>query len=197
MSPLFRRKPPGPAAAGGRVAREKSGAHIVSSDSDWVPEDVQEAERKANTGPVQPQDWLPPGLPERTSDPPTSARKRSTVRELPPEQQVEELRRERRELQRELEEARAELEATREQAPFASAPAHEHDASPVSDGVRININTAGVAELMRLPGVGERAAQRIIELREERGPFRALGGLLAVEGFHPDRIRRLADHATV
>src|SRR5262245_14454463 len=36
----------------------------------------------------------------------------------------------------------------------------------------VNINTAGVKELMTLSGVGRKAAERIVAHREARGPFK-------------------------
>lgn len=50
-----------------------------------------------------------------------------------------------------------------------------------ADGV-VNVNEAGREELMLLPRVGEVVAQRIIEHREENGPFKAASDLLLVRG---------------
>lgn len=66
-----------------------------------------------------------------------------------------------------------------------------------SPGGRININSAGIDELVQLPGVGRRAAERIVAHREAHGPFGSLDDLHAVEGWHAERIRRIADSATV
>jgi competence protein ComEA len=35
----------------------------------------------------------------------------------------------------------------------------------------VNINTAGVKELMTLEGIGEKVAEKIVEYRAEHGPF--------------------------
>ena len=45
-------------------------------------------------------------------------------------------------------------------------------------GERININTAGEAELQRLPGIGQERAQAIIAWRETHGSFSACRELL-------------------
>jgi competence protein ComEA len=50
---------------------------------------------------------------------------------------------------------------------------------------------------MQLPGVGRRAAERIVSHREANGGFTSLDGLSAIEGFHAERIRRIAGGATV
>ncbi len=46
----------------------------------------------------------------------------------------------------------------------------------------ININTAGIDELVRLPGIGEKTADKIIKLRTERGKFKGLAELMDVKG---------------
>ncbi len=54
------------------------------------------------------------------------------------------------------------------------------EASP-GDG-RVNINTASRAELMTLPNIGEVLAERIVEYREENGPFFCPEELMNVPG---------------
>jgi comEA protein len=46
----------------------------------------------------------------------------------------------------------------------------------------INVNTADVNELTRLPGIGEKTAEKIIELRKQRGKFKNLDELMDVKG---------------
>ena len=46
----------------------------------------------------------------------------------------------------------------------------------------ININLASINELTMLPGIGEKTAEKIIELRTERGKFNRLDDLLDVKG---------------
>ena len=46
----------------------------------------------------------------------------------------------------------------------------------------ININTAGINELTMLPGIGEKTAEKIIELRIERGRFKRIEELMDVRG---------------
>jgi competence ComEA-like helix-hairpin-helix protein len=84
--------------------------------------------------------------------------------------------------------------------PAARAPQPVPAPVPVavaaSDGA-ININTASADQLMQLPGVGRRAAERIVAHREANGSFASLEELSAIEGFHGERIRRLGEAATV
>ncbi|HEX6714073.1 MAG TPA: helix-hairpin-helix domain-containing protein [Thermoleophilaceae bacterium] len=95
---------------------------------------------------------------------------------------------------------RRDAEDEEEAAAVAPAPPLAPVAEPapaVIDGKKVNINSAPIAELMTLPGVGPRAAERIVEWREEYGAFKSLDELDEVEGFHGDRIRRLIGHAEV
>ena len=55
---------------------------------------------------------------------------------------------------------------------------------PLAPADRIDLNRAGVAELMRLPGVGEKKAQAIVALRT-RQPFRKPEDVVAVKGLGP------------
>ncbi len=45
----------------------------------------------------------------------------------------------------------------------------------------ININTASVSDLEKLPGVGKVLAERIVEHRENYGPFRRAEHLLVLQ----------------
>ncbi len=60
--------------------------------------------------------------------------------------------------------------------------------------VRINVNTAGAAELDLLPGIGPALAQRIIESRTATGPFRSLADLGRVSGIGDKTLEKLAPH---
>jgi len=46
----------------------------------------------------------------------------------------------------------------------------------------ININSAGIEELVMLPGIGEKTAEKILLLRKERGKFRKLDEIMDVKG---------------
>lgn len=47
---------------------------------------------------------------------------------------------------------------------------------------KLDINSATVEELMRLPGIGKVRAFEIVEMREKMGGFRTLEDLMCVEG---------------
>lgn len=62
--------------------------------------------------------------------------------------------------------------------------------APVST-VTINLNTASVAELERLPGVGPVLAERITTYRKEHGHFRRAEHLMMVRGISDRKFREL------
>jgi ATP-binding cassette subfamily B protein len=61
----------------------------------------------------------------------------------------------------------------------------------------ININEARADELVRLPGVGRRAAARIVAERDRNGPVESVADLTRVERFDEARVRRVSAKATV
>lgn len=58
-------------------------------------------------------------------------------------------------------------------------------------GVAININTASLNELQRIPHVGEKVAARIIEHRDINGPFRRVEHLMLIQGISDKRFRKI------
>ena len=67
--------------------------------------------------------------------------------------------------------------------------------SAYSDG-KIDINKATVSQLMILPGIGETLAQRIIEFRQQNGPFRSTADLAMVEGIGNKKLEAIAQFIT-
>lgn len=63
--------------------------------------------------------------------------------------------------------------------------------------VPVNINTATVEQLETLPRIGPALAARIVAYREERGPFRSVEDLAAVEGISPQMVDELRSLVTV
>ncbi len=92
-------------------------------------------------------------------------------------------------------------------APVVSAPATEpedgeagpEDARPDSllPGERIDINTAGAADLARLPQIGASRAQAIIDWREENGGFQTIEDLMQVKGIGEGIFGQVRDYITV
>jgi competence protein ComEA len=78
----------------------------------------------------------------------------------------------------------------------APGVAAEADLAGAGSGGLLNLNSATVAELDALPGVGPVLAQRIVEHRE-RGPFASVDELDDVPGIGPARAAELAQLVTV
>ncbi len=62
---------------------------------------------------------------------------------------------------------------------------------PFEPGETIDPNVAGDVELDRLPGVGAARALRIVQEREENGPFASVEDLARVPGIGPASVERL------
>ncbi|HSC77681.1 MAG TPA: helix-hairpin-helix domain-containing protein [Candidatus Acidoferrales bacterium] len=62
---------------------------------------------------------------------------------------------------------------------------------------KVNINTATVEELAKLPGVGEVIAQRIVNHREKSGKFRKVEELLVIRGISKNKLDKLRPLITV
>lgn len=65
------------------------------------------------------------------------------------------------------------------------------------DSALVNINTASLPELAALPGIGEVIGQRIVDYRQEKGPFQEITQLSQVEGIGEKRMEELLPLITV
>jgi competence protein ComEA len=61
----------------------------------------------------------------------------------------------------------------------------------------LNINSATVAQLEKLPGVGAATAQRIVEYREKNGAFKKVEELMNVRGIGEKSFLKLKPLITV
>ncbi|MDI9514737.1 MAG: helix-hairpin-helix domain-containing protein [Clostridiaceae bacterium] len=59
--------------------------------------------------------------------------------------------------------------------------------------LKVNINKAGMDELISLPYIGEVKARAIIAYRDEHGPFKTPEDLLNVKGIGPKTLERIKD----
>ena len=61
----------------------------------------------------------------------------------------------------------------------------------------IDLNRASVQDLQRLPGIGPKVARRIVDYREQHGPFGRLEEIAAVRGIGVKTVDRLRPLTTV
>jgi competence ComEA-like helix-hairpin-helix protein len=62
-----------------------------------------------------------------------------------------------------------------------------------TEKLRVNINEAGIDELMRLKGIGQVLAQRIIDYRSLHGPFITAPDITRVSGIGPSLYAKIKD----
>ncbi|MBA1335267.1 MAG: hypothetical protein HPY66_0889 [Firmicutes bacterium] len=74
--------------------------------------------------------------------------------------------------------------------------AYAGETAAVADG-KVNINSAGAAELETLPGIGKVIAQRVIEFREKQGLFKAPEDIMKVSGIGPKIYEGIKDKIKV
>lgn len=63
----------------------------------------------------------------------------------------------------------------------------------VSSQIRVNLNTADKSELMSLPGIGEKRANDIIQLREKNGGLKACEDILQISGISENLLKGIYD----
>jgi competence protein ComEA len=61
----------------------------------------------------------------------------------------------------------------------------------------VDLNKATIEELIAIPGIGERLAQSIVELRRKKGSFASVDELLEIRGIGEKSIKLLAAHLIV
>lgn len=70
-------------------------------------------------------------------------------------------------------------------------PVEVVELEPESEG--LDLNTADVPELERLPGIGPSLAEKIVAYREANGPFGEVDDLLNVSGIGPAKLDAIRD----
>jgi len=73
------------------------------------------------------------------------------------------------------------------------APAASGGSSPSAPAGAVHLNTATLAELDALPGVGPVTAQKILDYRQQHGAFSSVDALDAIPGIGPARLEQLRD----
>lgn len=92
------------------------------------------------------------------------------------------------------------VSVTRADQPAAAASLPAGDSSrpdSLMDGERIDLNTAGYYDLMRLPGIGEKRARSILDWREKNGGFSAPDQLTEISGIGEKTLEKLLPYIEV
>ncbi len=76
-------------------------------------------------------------------------------------------------------------------------PKTEEKAEPDAVVDKININTATKSELMKLDGIGEKLAERIIVRREAVGAFTSVDQLLEIESLGEAKFNKIKDFVII
>ena len=71
------------------------------------------------------------------------------------------------------------------------------EAHGLLEGERIDLNTATLSDLTRLPGIGEKKGQAILDKRTELGTFQSVDQLLEVRGIGEGILARISPYVTV
>ena len=64
-------------------------------------------------------------------------------------------------------------------------------------GMPIDLNHASAEELSQVPGIGEKLAIQIVQLRQLRRQFESVSDLMAVQGIKEKKLNNLKKYLTV
>lgn len=71
------------------------------------------------------------------------------------------------------------------------------NSAPALENGLVNLNTADVAALMTLPGIGESRAKAIISYREQHGAFAKIEDIMKISGIKQAAFSKIKDKITV
>lgn len=91
-------------------------------------------------------------------------------------------------------------EETNETSSSESASSETGETAPSGQGsntAKVNLNTASVADLQKLNGIGEKKAQQIIAYRQQKGHFKKIADLMQVSGIGEKTFAALKNQVTI
>ena len=72
-----------------------------------------------------------------------------------------------------------------------------NNAKKLACNIPIDINKASLDDLIMIPGIGEKTAWRIIQLRKKYGGFKKIDDLMAIRGIKEKKITKLKGYFTI
>jgi competence protein ComEA len=78
-----------------------------------------------------------------------------------------------------------------------AAPPPPNGSGPDAATEKININTASVEELDKLPGIGPSLAKAIVDYRTKNGPFKQIEDINVVKGIGDALFEKIKDQITI
>jgi competence protein ComEA len=79
----------------------------------------------------------------------------------------------------------------------AEPPAPPNGSAPDTTAAKININTASIEELDKLPGIGPSLAKAIIDYRTKNGPFKQIEDINEVKGIGDALFEKIKEQISV
>jgi comEA protein len=80
---------------------------------------------------------------------------------------------------------------------FSSALSLQVQQAQQTSEKKVNINTASALELQKLPRIGPKVAQRIIDFRNQNGKFKSIEEIMKVRGIGEKLFKQIKDMITV
>ena len=81
--------------------------------------------------------------------------------------------------------------------PSAQGAPSKADSHATRPTAQVNLNTATATQLRELPGIGAKTAERILEYRQKKGPFKKIEELMNVKGIGEKSFLKLRPQLTV
>lgn len=61
----------------------------------------------------------------------------------------------------------------------------------------IDVNTASASELQSIKGIGPKTAQKIVDFRDEHGPFNSINDVTRIKGIGQKTLKKMIDSGLV
>lgn len=62
---------------------------------------------------------------------------------------------------------------------------------------KVNLNSASIEDLQKLPGIGEKTARQILEYKEKNGPYHSIEEIMEVKGIGPKKFQKFKSFISI